>query len=65
MCLSVPGKVIEIGERFVLEYPGEERSVEISLVDLIVGDYVIVSGGVIISKVDEEKAVKFLEILDD
>ncbi len=65
MCLSVPGKVVEIGERnIILEYPGEKREVEVSMVDLVVGDYCIVAGGVVVSKVDRERAVKFLEVLD-
>ena len=65
MCLSVPGKVVENSEgRIVLEYPGEERVVEVSLVDLEVGDFCIVAGGVVVSKVDERKALGFLEVLD-
>lgn len=65
MCLAIPGKVVEIEEgRIVLEYPGEVREVEMSLVDLVVGDYVIVSGGVIVTKVGEERARKFLEVAD-
>jgi hydrogenase assembly chaperone HypC/HupF len=64
MCLSIPGKVIEIGKRFILEYPGESREVEMSLVDLNVGDYCIVAGGVIVSKVNKERAVKFLEVVN-
>lgn len=65
MCLSIPGKVIEMGGGgIVLEYPGEFREVEISLVDLEIGDYCLVSGGVIVSKVDKKKALGFLEVLD-
>ena len=66
MCLNVPRKVIEIGEDgVVLDYSGESRKVEICLVDLEVGDYCLVSGGVVVSKVEEERAVKFLEALDE
>lgn len=66
MCLAIPGKVVEIGEeRIVLEYPGETRVVELSLIDLEVGDFCIVSGGVVVSKVSKEKALGFLEVLDE
>lgn len=65
MCLSVPGKVVEIGEKIVVDYSSERREVDMSLVDLEVGDYVIVSGGVVVSKVEEEKAEKFLEMVDE
>ena len=65
MCLSVPGKVVETGKEIVLEYSGEKRNIEISLVDLKVGDYVIVTGGVVVSKVDKEKAKGFLEVLNE
>lgn len=64
MCLSMPGKVIEIGKEIILEYPEEVRKVEVSLVDLEIGDFCIVAGGVIVSKVNEEKALGFLEVLD-
>lgn len=65
MCLSIPGKVLRIDEdEIIIEYPGEERKVNICLLDLKVGDYVIVSGGVVVSKISKERAIKFLEMLD-
>jgi hydrogenase expression/formation protein HypC len=64
MCLNIPGKVIEVGEnRFVIDYGGEKRTVNISLVDLNVGDWVLVSNKIIMTKVEEEKAKKFLEMI--
>lgn len=66
MCLSMPGKVVEVKENgVVLEYPGEVRVVEICLVDLEVGDYCIVNGGVVVSKVEKERALGFLEVLNE
>ncbi len=65
MCLSIPAKVVKIGKEIVLEYPEEIRRVEISLIDLAIGDYVIVSGGVVVSKVEKSKAKDFLEILNE
>ncbi|MBS3087738.1 HypC/HybG/HupF family hydrogenase formation chaperone [Candidatus Pacearchaeota archaeon] len=64
MCLSVPGEVVELGEKIVLRYPGGKRIVNLSLIDLAVGDFVIVSGGIVVNKVDKERALKFLEVID-
>jgi len=65
MCLSIPGKVIEIGNnRFVIDYHSEKRVVNISLVDVHLGDYVIVSNKIIITKVSEENAKKFFELTE-
>jgi hydrogenase maturation factor len=64
MCLNIPGKVIKIGKKITLKYPEEERAVDVSLIDLAIGDFVIVSGGVIVSKVEKKKAVKFLKIIN-
>ncbi len=64
MCLSIPGKVIEIGEnRFIIDYITEKREVNISLVDVKVGDYVIVSNKIIMTIVPKEKADKFFELI--
>ena len=65
MCLSIPGKIIEIGEnRFVVDYGSEKREVNLSLVDVKLGDYVIVSNKIIITIVPKERAEKFFELLD-
>ena len=66
MCLNIPGKVIEASKnRFVIDYGSEKRVVNINLVnDLRIGDYVLVSNKIIITKVDEDKALKFLEIIN-
>ncbi len=64
MCLSIPGKVIEIkNNQFMINYGDEKRVVEQSVVDVEVGDYVIVNNKIIISKIDKEKAEQFLELL--
>jgi len=66
MCLSVPGKVVEVREdEIVLEYPGEVRRVEVSLVDLEVGDFCIVAGGIVVDRIEKKRAEKFLEVLND
>jgi hydrogenase assembly chaperone HypC/HupF len=67
MCLTIPGKIVEIGENhFVVDYVSEKRVVEINLIDgLKVGDFVIVSNKIIVAKVGREKASKFLEMINE
>lgn len=65
MCLTIPGKVIEINDKEIkIDYISEKRKVNVSMVeDLQVGDYVVVSNKIIISKIPKERAKKFLDLL--
>ena len=65
MCLNIPGKVVEISQnRFVIDYGSEKRTVNINLVeDLKLSDWVLVSNKIIVTKVDEDCARKFLEMI--
>jgi len=64
MCLSVPGKIIKIeNEKFIIDYNGDKREAKMSLVDVKVGDYVIVNNKIIVAKIKEGQAKKFLEIV--
>ncbi len=67
MCLAIPGKVVEIGEnKFVIDYGSEKRVVQMSVIeDLKIGDYVIVSNKIIINKVPNEEAEKYLEMISE
>ena len=63
MCLAVPGKLIEIeDEHAIVDYGGVRREINISLVEVNVGDYVIVHAGFAIQKLDEKDAQETLEI---
>ncbi|MEO5964300.1 MAG: HypC/HybG/HupF family hydrogenase formation chaperone [Candidatus Limnocylindrales bacterium] len=69
MCLGIPGKVIEIRDEAGLamgkvDFGGVRKDACLAyLPELEVGDYVIIHVGFAISKVDEEEALKTLEIL--
>ncbi|MBT8361197.1 MAG: HypC/HybG/HupF family hydrogenase formation chaperone [Flavobacteriaceae bacterium] len=71
MCLSIPGKLIEITHRLddtfragKVSFDGVVKGVNLSLVpEAMVGDYVLVHVGVAISTVDEEEARKTFELL--
>lgn len=63
MCLAVPGKVVEIKEKIgVVDFNGIKREVRLDLVDVKIGDYVIVHTGFAIEKMDEKDALESLEI---
>lgn len=65
MCLSIPGKVVKKSRQgYIIDYGKEKREIKQSIVDVEVGDYVIVSNKMIISKVNKEKAKEFLEVLE-
>lgn len=71
MCLSIPGKLIEItaelDETFrtgKVSFDGVVKEVSLTLVpEANVGDYVLVHVGAAISTIDEEEAKKTFELL--
>lgn len=71
MCLSIPGKLIEITAQLdeifrtgKVSFDGVIKEVSLTLVpEAKVGDYVMVHVGAAISTIDEEEAKKTFEIL--
>ncbi len=69
MCLGIPGKVIEVRDDAGLrmgrvDFGGVRKEACLSYVpDVELGDYVIVHVGFAISRVDEEEALRTLELL--
>lgn len=69
MCLGIPGKVIEIRDEAGLrmgrvDFGGVRKEACLSYLDDVeLGDYVIVHVGFAISRVDEEEALRTLELL--
>jgi len=68
MCLAIPGKVLEIEEAVQprmgrVRFGGIEKRVCLEWTpDVTIGDYVIVHVGFAISRMDEEEALKTLEL---
>ena len=66
MCLAIPGKIIEIDkkrEKAKIDYgDGTKRKANISLVDVKIGDYVLVHAGFAIEKLDEKEAQDTLNL---
>ncbi|HHO57484.1 MAG TPA: HypC/HybG/HupF family hydrogenase formation chaperone [Thermoplasmatales archaeon] len=66
MCLAIPGRVERIeGDKAVVDYGGIRREVDISLVDVKEGEYVIVHAGFAIQVLDEREAKETLKIFEE
>lgn len=65
MCVGIPGKVIKVeGRMATVDVGGARREIALDLLqDVLPGDYVIAHAGFAIHKVDEEEALKTLEII--
>lgn len=56
MCVALPGKVIEIKDRdAVVDFSGNQVTARAGLVDVKVGDYVLVHAGCVIQKVTQQE----------
>ena len=64
MCLAVPGKIVSIDENSVadVDFGGINRPVNVSLVEVGIGDYVIVHAGYAIQVLSEEDALQTLDM---
>jgi hydrogenase expression/formation protein HypC len=66
MCVAVPGKVLEINENVArVDFFGNVVSVNISLVDAKVGDYVLTHAGVAIEKLDPAQAEELVKLFEE
>lgn len=69
MCLGIPGKVVEIREDGPLrmarvDFGGVRQEACLAYVpEVVVGDYVIIHVGFAISQLDEDEALRTLELL--
>jgi hydrogenase expression/formation protein HypC len=65
MCLSVPGKVVEIQNSMAkVEVGGVIREVSMAVCpDVEVGEYVLIHTGFAIQKLDEKEALETLDLL--
>lgn len=70
MCLGIPGRVVEMRKDAglamgVVDFGGVRQEVCLAYVEdeIAVGDYVVVHVGFALSRVDEDEALRTLEIL--
>ena len=66
MCLAIPGKIVDIDkkrEHATVDYgDGTKRKANITLVDVKLGDYVLVHAGFAIQVLDEKEALETLDL---
>ena len=63
MCLSVPGKIIEIKKDVaVVDYGIEKRKGKIIEKNYSKGDYVIIQGGIVVQKIEKKGAEEALRM---
>lgn len=66
MCLAIPGKVLEIkGNYAKVDFGGTVRNVNVSLVGVKKGEYVIVHAGFAIQVLDSVEAKETLKLWDE
>jgi len=66
MCYAIPGRLKRIkGSIGVIDYFGEERRARLDMADVKAGDYVFAQGGIVVSKVSEEEALKILKVWEE
>ena len=64
MCLAIPGKIIKIsGPLATVDFQGVRKEVNVSLVDVKIGEYVMVHAGFAIEKMEKEHADEMKEYL--
>ncbi len=65
MCLTIPAKVIFLKEnKAQVDFAGKQQEVDTQLVRVKVGDYVMVSNGFVIKKVNKKEAEEILKIIN-
>jgi hydrogenase expression/formation protein HypC len=66
VCLAIPGKIVEIDKKkqsATVDYgSGTKRKANVSLVDIKIGDYVLVHAGFAIQILDKKEAQETLAL---
>jgi len=66
VCLAIPGKIVEIDsakDHATVDYgDGTKRKANITLVDVKIGDYILVHAGFAIQVLDEKEAHETLDL---
>ena len=66
MCVAYPGKILSIENNHArVDFTGSVVPVNISMVDVAPGDYVLVHAGMAIQKVETEEAQEWIALFRD
>jgi hydrogenase expression/formation protein HypC len=65
MCLTIPAKIISLeNDKAIVDFNGKKEDVDTQLVEVKVGDYVMVSNGFAIKKVGKKEAEEILNLIN-
>lgn len=64
MCIAVPAEIIEIkeGNIALVDFGGLKQEIRIDLVDVVIGDFVLVHVGFAIQKLNRDEALETREL---
>ena len=66
MCVAYPGKVVSVKEKYAqVDFSGSVVEVNISMVPVLLGDYVLVHAGMAIQKVEPEEANDWIALFQE
>jgi len=66
MCVAYPGRVISIeGKHAEVDFTGAAVTVNVSMVPVVPGDYVLVHAGMAIQKVEQEEAEAWIALFQE
>lgn len=66
MCLALPGKVVKIdGENADIDFGGVIRQANVAMVDVEIGQWVVIHAGFAIEVMDEEEAQETISLWND
>jgi len=66
MCVALPGKIIEINDKTALvDFSGNKVTVRTGLVDVKLGDHVLVHAGCVIQKVTTAEAENLQKMMKE
>ncbi len=64
MCLAVPGRVVQLkGNLAKIDIGGQLRDANAEMVRIRTGDYVLVSKGMVIEKLDRDEAKERMKLI--
>jgi len=64
MCYAIPAKIIELEtDTAKVDYGGVLKQVNVSLLDVKIGDYILIHAGFGIEKMDEKRALETIELI--
>ena len=66
MCLALPGKIVSIKDDTAdVDFGGVVKQANITMVETKIGDWVVVHAGFAIEIMDEEEAMKTIELWNE